>query len=112
MRLWFFYYVYDADWEGYTAVPESHVRWFEELADEMPQTQSLAFVHVPLPEVFNAAYNGDHFENMRYSKQNYGLYDAMVRNGVVAVAAGHEHINDYCGTTVDSLHFCYAGSAG
>lgn len=112
MRLWFFDYVYD-DSEGYTAVPERHVAWFEDVAAEMPQTQSLAFVHVPLLEFKKITpRTGEKFENLTCSKQNFGLYDAMLRNGVVAVAAGHEHINDYCGATAENMQFCYAGGVG
>ncbi|KAF2741877.1 Metallo-dependent phosphatase [Sporormia fimetaria CBS 119925] len=87
----------------------------------------LMFFHIPLPEFANDdnlfTVGGQRHEPTMAPHVNTHLYDALVRERVVAVGCGHDHVNDFCarvkrrskGGADDSPYgpwLCHSGCAG
>ncbi|MFB6364069.1 metallophosphoesterase family protein [Paenibacillus elgii] len=77
---------------------------------------ALAFFHIPLPEYAEVwerevCYGHKH-ENVCCPKINTGLFAALVEMGdVMGTFAGHDHVNDYCGT-LHGIRLCYGRATG
>lgn len=77
---------------------------------------ALAFFHIPLPEYAEVwerevCYGHKH-ENVCCPKINTGLFAALVEMGdVMGTFAGHDHVNDYCGT-LHGVRLCYGRATG
>ncbi|KAK5123275.1 hypothetical protein LTR85_002705 [Meristemomyces frigidus] len=94
----------------YEPIKQSQIDWFRDTSKALQKERkksgtdephlSLAFMHIPIPEYTNsdlAIAGGQRREPTEGSSVNTHLYDAMVREGVVAVGNGHDHVNDFCG---------------
>ncbi|KAI0382225.1 Metallo-dependent phosphatase-like protein [Hypomontagnella monticulosa] len=96
----------DYDW-----IKQSQIEWFTYSSRMLRRARekdgnynyphvSLAFMHIPIPEygdsdlTIKAGQRGEPTEGPSF---NSHFYDALVREGVVAVGCGHDHVNDFCG---------------
>ncbi|KAF2271943.1 Metallo-dependent phosphatase [Westerdykella ornata] len=61
---------------------------------------SLAFQHIPLPEFKEDRYlsirSGHRREPTEGPSLNSHFYDALVKEGILALGCGHDHVNDFC----------------
>ncbi|KAF1992759.1 Metallo-dependent phosphatase [Amniculicola lignicola CBS 123094] len=74
---------------------------------------SLAFLHIPLPEFSNCDLSirkGYKREPPEGPYFNSHFYDALAREGILALGCGHDHVNDFSFHPVPWL--CYAGGSG
>jgi len=143
MALYFFdsgSYIANGD---YDTVSEEQVAWYNEqsaafrLANDSQALPSIAFCHIPLPEVYqlftevekgtNGAFQGigvgagkyylpdetkiftgDVNESPCPSSENHGLFDAYLKNGDVFLTInGHDHVNSFIGN-VDGIDIANA----
>ncbi|KAL8149420.1 putative inactive purple acid phosphatase 28 isoform X1 [Apium graveolens] len=78
-------------------------------------TPSLAFFHIPIPEIRTGpleAIVGEYREHAASSLVNSGVLQSFVSMGdVKAVFIGHDHTNDFCGY-LKGIWFCYGGGFG
>ena len=79
---------------------------------------SLAFFHIPLPEMGHATENqdaplwGTRMEKCCSPDYNSGMYSAMSECGnILAIFNGHDHDNDYV-TKVGDIYMCYGRYTG
>lgn len=96
----------DYDW-----IKQSQIEWFTYSSRMLRRARerdgnynyphlSLAFLHIPVPEygdsdlIIEGGHRGEPSEGPSF---NSHFYDALVREGVVAVGCGHDHANDFCG---------------
>ncbi|MFC6275296.1 metallophosphoesterase family protein [Levilactobacillus tangyuanensis] len=104
-------YVWDsgayAHWpseEQYAAIEPEQIDWFYRLPYARTVDQvDLGFIHIPLPEYKLAANNivtGGQNEPICSPETNSGLFYSLKRTGnVKALFAGHDHDNNFTGTT-------------
>ncbi|KAK9797882.1 putative Metallo-dependent phosphatase [Seiridium cardinale] len=95
----------------YEPIKQSQIDWFTNTSktlrrarEENPNSSrhhlSLAFMHIPLPEyaendiVIRGGRRGEPTEGPSF---NSHFYDALVKEDVVALGCGHDHVNDFCG---------------
>ena len=94
--------------EGYDWIKQDQINWYRQCSAEFTKNNSgkplpaMAFFHIPLPEFNLAARDEDSYligirkEEACAPKVNSGLFTAMLEAGdVMAVFAGHDHVNDY-----------------
>lgn len=101
----------------YDAIKQSQIDWFTRTSQSSRRTReddqgggsgngddrphlSLAFMHIPLPEYGDdnlVTTGGARREPTEGPSFNSHFYDALSREGVVAVGCGHDHVNDFCG---------------
>lgn len=104
---------------SYDYIKESQIQWYKERVNELNGTQSMIFLHIPLPE-FNEAYedavkkedgtldynkastngtvaiSGEKNESVCSPKYNSGLFDVILSLGSTnTIIAGHDHVNNY-----------------
>lgn len=103
---------------GYEWINQTQIDWFtstsqllrrerESNKDNNSLHLSLAFQHIPLPEYGDRElllYGGSRGEPTEGPKFNSRFYDALVREGVVAMSCGHDHVNDFCGLLPRQRH--------
>lgn len=111
-----------AEAPGYGWVRERQTAWFRREAEALRTAgggipvQSLAFLHIPLPE-YREAWNtrlchGRRYEKVSCAPVNAGLFAAMLESGAVrGVFCGHDHINDYAGELY-GIRLCYGRATG
>lgn len=143
MALYFFdsgSYIANGD---YNTVSEKQVAWYNEqsaafrLANDSQALPSVAFCHIPLPEVYklftevekgssgafkgvgvgagkyylpddSVIFTGDVNESPCPSSENHGLFDAYQKNGDVFLTVnGHDHVNSFIGN-VDGIDIANA----
>ncbi|WEK53503.1 MAG: metallophosphoesterase family protein [Candidatus Cohnella colombiensis] len=108
--------------KGYDWVKHRQVEWFSEQANSLKlkhqgiPMQSLAFLHIPLPEYREVWERqicyGHRYEKVSCPQLNSGLFTAMVEaGGVQGVFCGHDHNNDYIGS-ISGIKLCYGRSTG
>lgn len=97
---------YNADDHSYAGVGPEQVAWYVRQSEDMEsrsehKVNALVFLHIPLPE-YPEAFNRDpqrvgfRLEKECTGRDNYGMFDAMVRRGdVTGIFAGHDHANNY-----------------
>ncbi|PQE30641.1 Phosphatase DCR2 protein [Rutstroemia sp. NJR-2017a WRK4] len=86
---------------------------------------SLTFLHIPLPEFANPNLRickGRRREPTEGPSVNSHFYDVLVKEDVVALGCGHDHVNDFCGllpredegmeTKKRGPWLCYGGGTG
>ena len=113
---------------GYDWLKPSQISWFKTTAQSLRQAHrkythihlDLAFLHIPLPEFADAdakRTGGSVREKVSAPGFNSHFYDALVEEGIVAVGAGHDHVNDYCALRPGAkgeaeLHSPHGGKGG
>ena len=119
---------------GYGPINQTQIDWFtstsqrlrkEREEEEEDQSKSphiaLAFQHIPVPEFGDkdlVIRGGVRGEPTEAPKCNSHYYDALAREGVAALACGHDHVNDFCGIKLSEdgsrigPWLCHAGAAG
>lgn len=94
----------------YSHIEQNQIDWFvhtsqalrrahEDNNYEHPVHLSLAFLHIPLPEFGDRhlrIYSGRRREPTEGPRFNSHFYDALAKEGIVAVGCGHDHVNDFC----------------
>lgn len=115
------------NFKGYDWIKKNQIDWFRATAKELKRNHesyshihmSLAFIHIPLPEFRNESFprKGAWREGVTAPLFNSGFRDALVEEGVLIVGCGHDHANEYCALSSNSLGnpalwMCYAGGAG
>jgi hypothetical protein len=94
-------------YKGYDWIKPSQISWFKSTTDSLWQEHKkythfhmdMAFIHIPLPEFAdsnNKLAGGQYKESVTAPGFNSHFYDALVEEGIVAIGAGHDHVNDYC----------------
>lgn len=122
-------------WLGYEWIKQSQIDWFrdtsqalrkqrEERGRHVPFHLSLSFQHIPFPEygdsdlIIRAGHRGEPTEGPKF---NSSFYEALVKEDIMAVGSGHDHVNDFCGlkpqqdgtqTKQFGPWLCYSGSSG
>ncbi len=136
-------------YKGYDWIKPSQISWFKSTAESLKKEHAkyshihmdMAFIHIPLPEFADRSDNiiisgenkitaGEWREPVTAPKYNSHFYDALVEHRIVAVGAGHDHVNDYCAINPNPAHsnplkhgqhhhasglgpwMCYAGGSG
>ncbi|CAH1449435.1 unnamed protein product [Lactuca virosa] len=110
----------------YGWIKESQLSWLRGASKEhnqenhesevsTPPIPSLAFFHIPIPEIRSGQFReifGQYREHVACSMVNSGVLKTLVSMGdVKAVFIGHDHLNDFCGN-LDGVWFCYGGGFG
>ncbi|KAL8480265.1 hypothetical protein ACS0TY_026471 [Phlomoides rotata] len=109
----------------YNWIKESQLNWLRRVSEKVKEQKlgadgsspipSLAFFHIPIPEIRQGPiYNvvGQYQEYPACSLVNSGVLKTLVSMGdVKAVFMGHDHTNDFCGI-LGGLWFCYGGGFG
>ncbi|KAI5288170.1 hypothetical protein KEM52_001277 [Ascosphaera acerosa] len=116
--------------DGYDWIRDSQIEWFRDTAlalrkDHKAYTHihmNLAFLHIPLPEYRDARNlwaGGNWTEAPTAPVWNSGFADELVKENVVVVSCGHDHVNDYCMLQEKkdepgqpALWMCYGGATG
>ncbi|KAK0719878.1 Metallo-dependent phosphatase-like protein [Lasiosphaeris hirsuta] len=112
--------------KGYDWVKKNQIDWFRDTAQGLKKKHKeythhhmdVAFIHIPLPEYRdgNLTFVGDWKEPPTAPVYNSGFRDALVDEGVVMVSCGHDHVNEYCGLSMNedkpALWMCYGGATG
>ncbi|KAF2667406.1 Metallo-dependent phosphatase [Microthyrium microscopicum] len=118
----------------YEAIKPTQIEWFTKTSQSLRKKReeqdshnspayhlSLAFWHIPLPEYTDpnlSIIGGQRHEPTEGPSVNSHFYDALVKEGVVAVGCGHDHVNDFCGllpakgTTTTGPWLCHSGTCG
>lgn len=109
ISVFFLDYHYDSHDESGSELAESHLNWF---ADRSRDTShSMVFLHVPPTEFsqvpIQSGVKQEFVDHSRLSRLRIQDLAPSIR----AVAVGHDHTNDFCGT-YDGVALCYAGGAG
>lgn len=95
---------------GYDWIKQSQIDWFTNTSQALRKQRekddnhnrfhlSLAFQHIPFPEfgdndlIMRGGHRGEPTEGPKF---NSHFYDALVKEGIVAVGCGHDHVNDFC----------------
>lgn len=95
----------------YEYINQTQIDWFERTSQALRRDRektncsdqshlSLAFWHIPLPEFADpnlAITGGKRREPTEGPSINSHFYNSLVKEGVVAVGCGHDHVNDFCG---------------
>ena len=123
----------------YDPIKQSQIDWFTTTSRAQRRARekddndynrfhlSLAFLHIPLPKF------GDRHLRIRSGRRreptespsfNSHLYDALVKEGILAVGCGHDHVNDFCALLPQEIQrdsdapsqtgpwLCYGGAVG
>jgi hypothetical protein len=115
---------YAPDGDGYAAISIPQIEWFRESVrhrispgeeGSSGPAPSLVFLHIPLPE-FELAWRsgcgrGFKLEDVQCPRLNTGFFAAVQAVGVLAVFAGHDHINDFDAEWQD-VRLCYGRATG
>ncbi|CZT08645.1 related to DCR2 Dosage-dependent positive regulator of the G1/S phase transition by controlling the timing of START [Rhynchosporium agropyri] len=122
----------------YDPIKQSQIDWFTNTSHAQQSARetdnngkrpyvSLAFVHIPLPELKDrhlSIRNGHRREPTECPSFNSHFYDAMVKGGISALGCGHDHVNDFCALLPQQAHrggdlppypgpwLCYSGGSG
>lgn len=122
----------------YNCIKQSQIDWFRKTSQARRTERaahdasndhhiSLVFMHIPVPEYGDpdlAIVGGKRGEPTEAPSINSHFYDALVDEGVAALACGHDHVSDFCGQlprsqiTEEGKHssseswLCYAGGSG
>lgn len=122
----------------YDPIKPSQIDWFTKTSHELKERRirsgneskihlSMAFLHIPFPEFDDknlTIYAGRRREPTEGPSVNSHFYDALVKEGVSAVACGHDHVNDFCAllprnetehsedTSEKGPWLCYVGGGG
>ncbi|KAI0451994.1 Metallo-dependent phosphatase-like protein [Xylaria acuta] len=127
---------------GYDWIKQSQISWFIDTSRKLRKQRendenynsshlSLTFQHIPVPEygdkelIIRGGHRGEPTEGPKY---NSGFYNALVKEGILAMGCGHDHVNDFCalkphesqiGSQQDSTQsfqlgpwLCYGGGSG
>ncbi|TGJ81638.1 hypothetical protein E0Z10_g7129 [Xylaria hypoxylon] len=127
---------------GYEWIRQSQIDWFIYTSQALRKQRendkghngshlSLTFQHIPLPEygdrelIIRGGHRGEPTEGPKY---NSSFYSALVKEGIMAMGCGHDHVNDFCalkphqsqtGSQHDSTQslqlgpwLCYSGGSG
>lgn len=104
----------DKHYEGYDWIKQSQIDWFTTTAEGLKKQHAkyshihmdMAFIHIPLPEFTeqknppvakpDIVVGGEWREGVTAPRYNSHFYDALVEHNILAVGAGHDHVNDYC----------------
>ncbi|KAI3318148.1 Metallo-dependent phosphatase [Xylariaceae sp. AK1471] len=95
---------------GYDWIKQSQIDWFtntsqvlrKERENDKNQNLShlyLTFQHIPLPEygdgelIIRGGHRGEPTEGPNH---NSNFYNALVKEGIMAIGCGHDHVNDFC----------------
>ncbi|KAF2814524.1 Metallo-dependent phosphatase [Mytilinidion resinicola] len=115
---------------GYDWLKPKQIQWFKDTAQTLKKSNQhkaythihldMAFIHIPLPEYMDQKNEivGKWGETPMAPRFNTHFKDALVEEGVKAVSAGHDHVNDYCALAKNDksgdpeLWMCYAGGSG
>lgn len=112
--------------KGYDWIKKNQIDWFHETAQSLKKNHkqythvhlNVAFIHIPLPEYRdgNLTFFGEWKEAVTAPVYNSGFRDALVEENVVMVSCGHDHVNEYCGLSMNedkpALWMCYGGATG
>ena len=129
-------------WLGYEWIKQSQINWFRNTSQALRKQRgecgshdcfhlSLSFQHIPLPEygdsnlLTGAGHRGEPTEGPNL---NSSFYEALAKEGIMAIGVGHDHVNDFCALKLqqkqeraqqDATHahrlgpwLCHAGSSG
>jgi len=122
----------------YDPIKQSQIEWLTEISQEQRSVRekdggsnrfypTLVFQHIPLPEFADRrirVYNGHRNEPTECPSFNSHFYDALVKEGVLALGCGHDHVNDFCAlllqqkqqdgnqTLQPGAWLCYGGGSG
>jgi hypothetical protein len=122
----------------YAPIQQSQIDWFTSTSQKLRSARgsgntsrnhdlSLVFQHIPLPEFGDTNLimrSGRSREPTEGPSVNSHFYDALVREGVSALACAHDHVNDFCAllpqqsTEEDKIArlkgpwLCYGGGSG
>ncbi|CAM4104830.1 metallophosphoesterase family protein [Paenibacillus alkaliterrae] len=107
---------------GYGWIERGQINWYMQQSRELTEQNggnplpALAFFHIPLPEYDEVWQRevccGNKLEDVCCPKINTGFFSAMVEMGdVIGTFAGHDHVNDYCGT-LHGIKLCYGRATG
>ncbi|KAK5171702.1 uncharacterized protein LTR77_003338 [Saxophila tyrrhenica] len=98
----------EKNYRGYDWIKPSQISWFKTTAEGLKKEHAkyshihmdMAFIHIPLPEFAdrenNKVVGGEWRESVTAPAYNSHFYDALADHRIVAVGAGHDHVNDYC----------------
>jgi hypothetical protein len=88
----------------YDPIKQSQIDWFTNASQTQrnnnPFHLSVAFQHIPLPEFGDSdlrIVNGHRREPTEGPRFNSHFYDALAKEGIVALCCGHDHVNSFCG---------------
>ncbi|KAG8376402.1 hypothetical protein BUALT_Bualt09G0059800 [Buddleja alternifolia] len=109
----------------YGWIKESQLDWLRRVSvkvqeqkletDESASSPSMAFFHIPIPEIRQGPFTsivGQYQEYVACSIVNSRVLETLVSMGdVKAVFIGHDHKNDFCGN-LRGVWFCYGGGFG
>lgn len=104
-RLWFFDSMNrgcEGDGASWGCVGKNTVEWMDSTSHELdPADQSIAFVHIPLPE-HRLAWGdvrtvGVRQEDSACPVVNTGLAKQLLKSNISMVVSGHDHQNDFLG---------------
>ena len=113
----------------YQSIMQSQIEWFTKTSQAQRSAReksgninrfhlSLAFLHIPLPEFGDRHLNirsGHRREPTEGPHLNSHFYDALVEEGISALACGHDHVNDFCALLPEAQAgpwLCYGGGSG
>ena len=118
----------EGHYHGYDWLKASQIDWFTTTSQSLKRKHreythihmDLAFIHIPLPEYRNPerlAWVGNWTEPPTAPAYNTNFKNALMRENVLLVSCGHDHVNDYCLPATDkekkpALWMCYGGGAG
>lgn len=112
----------DKSKKQYDYIKESQIEWYNSSISALKQkygdsTESMLFIHIPLPEYKNAYEDGEIIygkqrEKVCSSNHNSGMFTAIKQNNHTKVIfTGHDHINDYC-ALYEGVYFTYTQPSG
>ncbi|KAJ2985144.1 hypothetical protein NUW58_g5691 [Xylaria curta] len=95
---------------GYDWIKQSQIDWFTDTSQELRRQResdkndslphlALTFQHIPVPEYGDEDLimrGGDRGEPTEGPKHNSHFYKALVKEGIMAMGCGHDHVNDFC----------------
>ncbi len=87
---------------GYGSISTEQMQWYEQMISLTSTTQSMLFLHIPLPE-YNLVqpedkdlYQGNYLEKPSTPPYDSGFFNNIVSHRhTLAIFAGHDHYNDY-----------------
>jgi HAD superfamily hydrolase (TIGR01549 family) len=87
---------------GYGSISKAQMIWYEQMVSLSPTTNSMVFLHIPIPEFRlvqpsdRHLYQGDYLENPSTPPYDFGFFKQILQlKHSVALFAGHDHYNDY-----------------
>lgn len=93
--------------QDYEHITQSQIDWFVQNSQSQrtgrgknDNHMSLAFIHIPVPEFRDRhlkIHSGHRGEPTECPGFNSHFYDALAREGILALGCGHDHVNDFCG---------------